>query len=100
MSVKKVRSALSAKKMTPKRCLIGVRLRDWSEWSRHVIHGVQRFAHERPLWRLFVETGDASESRLLKGDLSLDGIITGVLVDAVPAWKRILRKGGTRVVVL
>src|SRR5437879_5292021 len=100
MAATKVRSGRVAAQSTPQLRLIGVRLRAWSECDRQVIQGIRRFAHDRPQWRLYVEAGDAGESRFLKGKLSLDGIITGVLVDAIPAWKRILRTGRTHVVVL
>src|SRR5687767_10114491 len=76
---------------------VAIQLRDWSEWCRQVIRGVQRFAHERPDWRLYVDAGHAGPSRVLGAGVALDGIVTGVL-DDVRAWKRVLRGGRTKVV--
>jgi len=76
---------------------VAIQLRDFSEWCRQVIRGVQRFAHERPDWRLYVDAGHGAPSRALGEGVVLDGIVTGVLDDA-RAWKRVLRAGRTKVV--
>jgi LacI family transcriptional regulator len=83
-----------------RRLFIAVRLRAWSEWDRQVIRGVQRFAHDRPNWRLYVETGEAGSSRLLSGKLPLNGIITSILLDAAPTWKRLVRAPNLRAVAI
>jgi LacI family transcriptional regulator len=76
---------------------VAIQLRDWSEWCRQVIRGAQRFAHERPDWRLYVDAGHTGPSRVLGDGVALDGIVTGVLDDTA-AWKRVLRAGRTKVV--
>jgi LacI family transcriptional regulator len=89
-------SAIAAASGRPYR-RVAVQLRDWSEWCRQVIRGVQRFAHERPDWRLYVDAGHGGPSRVLGNGVALDGIVTGVL-DDTRAWKRVLGAGRTKVV--
>src|SRR4051812_42216203 len=77
---------------------VAIQLRDWSEWCRQVVRGVQRFAHERPGWHLYVDaTAHGRPSRVLGSDIALDGIVTGVL-DDVRAWRRTVHQGRTKVV--
>jgi len=76
---------------------VAIQLRDWSEWCRQIVRGVQRFAHDRSDWHLYVDAGHGSPSRVLGDGVALDGIVTGVL-DDVRAWRRLLREGRTRFV--
>lgn len=77
---------------------VAIQLRDWSEWCRQVVRGVQRFAHERPAWHLYVDAAaHGRPSRVLGSDIALDGIVTGVL-DDVRAWRKTLHHGRTKVV--
>ena len=77
---------------------VAIQLRDWSEWCRQVVRGVQRFAHERPAWHLYVDaTAHGRPSRVLGSDIALDGIVTGVL-DDVRAWRQMVGRGRTKVV--
>ena len=78
---------------------IAIRLYDWSEWCRHVIRGVQRFAHERPHWRVVVAVGPPTVTRILREGVRWDGIITGVLSD-VAGYQRVIRTDKTQVVAL
>jgi LacI family transcriptional regulator len=78
---------------------IAIRLYDWSEWCRQVIRGVQRFAHERPHWKVVVAVGPPSVTRILREGIRWDGIITGVLRD-VSGYQRVLRTDKTKVVAL
>lgn len=82
------------------RKFIAVRLAAWSEWDRQVIRGVQRFAHERSNWRLYVESGQSGATRLTRADVSLDGLITTRLRDPSAAWQRLLLRMQQRVVAL
>jgi LacI family transcriptional regulator len=77
--------------------MIAIRLWDWSEWCRQVVRGVQRFAHGRPDWRLFVDAGQTRAIPLEGGESAFDGIITSVLSDP-RTWKRLIRDGRTKVV--
>ena len=77
--------------------MIAIRLREWSEWGRHVIRGVQRFAHDRPNWRLYVEAGPTEESRIFRKRLAVDGILTGISTD-IKVWRRKLQNAGTKLV--
>ncbi len=77
--------------------MIAIRLWDLSEWCRQVVRGVQRFAHSRPDWRLFVDAGATRAIPLAGGESAFDGIITSVLSD-VGKWKRTVRGGRTKVV--
>ena len=76
---------------------VALRVYDWSEWCRHVIRGVQRFAHERPDWQLLVAVGPPGTTRILRKGMQWDGIITHVLKD-VKGYKRVMRGGHTKIV--
>lgn len=98
-SAKRSKPPKTETKPQPRRLFVAVRLRSWSEWDRQVVRGIQRFAHDRPHWRVYVETG-AGASRLLTGALPVNGIITSVLLDAAPAWRRLLRGANMHVVAI
>ncbi|HSV15427.1 MAG TPA: substrate-binding domain-containing protein [Tepidisphaeraceae bacterium] len=82
------------------RQLVALRVPAWSDWDRQVIRGVQRFAHGRPRWRLYVESGAASALRIATADLRLDGLITGALRDPAPVWQRLLKRMRGRMVAI
>src|SRR5438045_4892906 len=83
-----------------RRQFIALRLPAWSDWDRQVIRGVQRFAHGRPRWRLYVESGQASVLRIAAADVALDGLITGALRDPSPIWQRLLKRMQHRMVAI
>src|SRR2546421_10478429 len=76
------------------RRLIAIRLRDWSEWCRQVMRGVQRYAHDQPTWRVHVDIGTSDAFRAASDGLVFDGMITGVLA-ADQRWRSVLREGRT-----
>ncbi|HSV16407.1 MAG TPA: substrate-binding domain-containing protein [Tepidisphaeraceae bacterium] len=76
----------------PRRKFIALRLSAWSDWDRQVIRGVQRFAHDRPDWRMYVEGGDNVSSKTFAAELTLDGLITSVLRDMSPAWRQLIKR--------
>jgi LacI family transcriptional regulator len=78
---------------------IAIRLRDWSEWCRQIVRGVQEFAHAHPDWQLYVDTLPAGTSRVQRGAREWDGIITSIL-ENVPVWQRMLRANRTKVVAI
>lgn len=78
---------------------IAIRLWDWSEWSRQIVRGVQRYAHSEDRWKLFVATGGVEVPRVLRRGVTWDGIITGVLSD-VEGYQQLLLEGRTKLVAL
>jgi LacI family transcriptional regulator len=76
---------------------VGVRLWDWSLWSRQIVHGVQRFAHERRNWRLYFDVDPSVRSQVNSTEWALDGILTAVLSEP-SKWKQILSSGRTQIV--
>jgi LacI family transcriptional regulator len=89
----------AAGKPAAARRTVAVRLRDWSEWCRQVVRGVQHFAHDRPSWRLHVEIGMTDAVRVAPDELVIDGMITGIIGTSTP-WRRLLREARTQVVAL
>src|SRR4051812_22328263 len=81
------------------RRLVAIRLRDWSEWCRQVMRGVQRFAHDQPSWRVHVDIGTSDAFRAASDGLTFDGMITGVLA-ADTRWRTVLREERTKVVAI
>jgi LacI family transcriptional regulator len=91
----------NARTAAARRVRVAVRLFDWSAWGRQVIQGVQRFAHERGDWQVYVDVGPAGNGRVLNHATSWDGIITSVLQKAnATAYRRLLRTGATPVVAI
>lgn len=78
---------------------VAIRLWDWSDWSRKIIRGAQRFAHEQGDWKIYVAVGPAGMPRVLHKEITWDGIITGLLND-VKGYQQLLKKGETKVVAL
>lgn len=77
---------------------VAVRLAALSDWDRQVIYGVRRFAHDRPGWRVYVETGDLATSSIVSGDVPIDGLITSTASHPVTSWQRFLRRTSAKVV--
>jgi LacI family transcriptional regulator len=94
------KSSTPSAKQSDRRQLIALRLPAWSDWDRQVIRGVQRFAHGRPRWRIYVESGPASVLRIASTDVALDGLITGALRDPSPVWQRLLKRMQSRMVAI
>lgn len=76
--------------------MVAIRLRDWSEWCRQIVRGVQRFAHSKRSWRIYVEADTDDRSRVESGQIQVDGIVSGVLTGAY--WKRAVASGSPKVV--
>src|SRR5436305_8243130 len=94
------KSSTRSEKQSDRRQLIALRLPAWSDWDRQVIRGVQRFAHGRPRWRIYVESGPASVLRIASTDVALDGLITGALRDSSSIWQRLLERVQSRMVAI
>ncbi|MFT3787338.1 MAG: substrate-binding domain-containing protein [Tepidisphaeraceae bacterium] len=71
---------------------IAVRFYDWSEWGRQVIRGVQRFAHQLPNWKLYVDASHAP--KLVPDDTHWDGLISFINVKSTQ-YKRLIGRGTT-----